>query len=61
MRGFLLQAEAFAHEALEAGFVEEVVGEFFVGEHGGSGAGGGGGCDGGQRGGSGGVEECGGG
>ena len=30
----LLQAEAFGHEALEAGFVEEVVGEFFVGEHG---------------------------
>ena len=30
----LLQAEAFGHEALEAGFVEEVIGEFFVGEHG---------------------------
>lgn len=30
----LLEAEAFGHEALKAGFVEEVVGEFFVGEHG---------------------------
>ena len=30
----LLQAEAFGHEALEAGFIEEVVGKFFVGEHG---------------------------
>jgi len=30
----LLQAEAFGHEALEAGFVEKVIGEFFVGEHG---------------------------
>ena len=34
----LLQAEAFAHQALEAGFVEQVVGEFFVGEHGEGGA-----------------------
>lgn len=34
----LLQSEAFAHEALEAGFVEQVVGEFFVGEHGEGGA-----------------------
>jgi hypothetical protein len=34
----LLQAKAFAHEALEAGFVEEVVGEFLVGEHGEGGA-----------------------
>ena len=33
-----MQAEAFAHEALEAGFVEEIVGEFFVGEHGEGGA-----------------------
>ena len=34
----LLQPEALAHQALEAGFVEQVVGEFFVGEHGESGA-----------------------
>jgi len=34
----LLQAEALAHEALQAGFVEKVVGEFFVGEHGEGGA-----------------------
>jgi hypothetical protein len=33
-RNFLLQAVAFPHEALEAGFVEEIVGQFFVGEHG---------------------------
>jgi len=31
---FLLQAETFVHQALEARFVEDVVGEFFVGEHG---------------------------
>ena len=34
----LLQAEAFAHQALQAGFVEQVVGKFFVGEHGEGGA-----------------------
>ena len=34
----LLQSEAFAHQALEAGFIEQVVGEFFVGEHGEGGA-----------------------
>ena len=33
-----MQAEAFAHEALQAGFVEEIVGEFFVGKHGEGGA-----------------------
>ncbi len=33
-----MQAEAFAQEALQAGFVEKVVGEFFVGEHGKGGA-----------------------
>jgi hypothetical protein len=33
-----LQAEAFAYQALEAGFVEQVVGKFFVGEHGEGGA-----------------------
>ena len=32
--GFLLQAEAFGHESLQARLVEEVVGKFFVGEHG---------------------------
>lgn len=30
--------EAFGHQALEAGFVEKIVGEFFVGEHSKSGA-----------------------
>ena len=34
----LLQAEAFAHEALQAGFVKEIVGEFFVRKHGEGGA-----------------------
>lgn len=34
----LLQVETFPHEPLQAGFVEDVVGEFFVGEHGESGA-----------------------
>jgi len=34
----LLQPEAFLHQPLQAGFVEEVVGEFFVGEHGEGGA-----------------------
>jgi hypothetical protein len=34
----LLQAEALAHDALQAGFVEEIEGEFLVGEHGESGA-----------------------
>ncbi len=29
-----MQAEAFTHEALQAGFVEKIVGEFFVREHG---------------------------
>jgi len=38
LRSRLLQAEAFGHEALEAGFVEKVVGEFLVGEHGEGGA-----------------------
>jgi hypothetical protein len=38
LRSRLLQAEAFGHDALEAGFVEEIVGEFFVGEHGEGGA-----------------------
>ena len=38
MTVLLLKPEAFAHEALEAGFVEQVVGEFFVGEHGEGGA-----------------------
>jgi len=33
-----LQPESFLHQALQAGFVEEVVGEFFVGEHGEGGA-----------------------
>ncbi len=37
-RNRLLQAEAFAHQALQAGFVEKIVGEFFVGEHGEGGA-----------------------
>jgi len=37
-RRCLLQAEAFAHQALEAGFVEQIVGEFLVGEHGEGGA-----------------------
>ena len=31
---FLLQAEAFVHQTLETRFVEDVVGEFFVGKHG---------------------------
>jgi|HubBroStandDraft_6_1064221.scaffolds.fasta_scaffold10356_6 hypothetical protein len=30
---YLLQTEAFGHQTLEARFVENVVGEFFVGEH----------------------------
>jgi hypothetical protein len=34
----LLQAEALGHQALQAGFIEQVVGEFFVGEHGEGGA-----------------------
>ncbi len=38
MTSLLLQAKAFAHQALEAGFIEQVVGEFFVGEHGKGGA-----------------------
>jgi len=38
MSQLLLQAEAFSHQALETGFVEEIVGEFFVGEHGEGGA-----------------------
>jgi len=38
MTGSLLEAEAFGHEALEAGFVEKVVGQFFIREHGEGGA-----------------------
>ena len=34
----LLQPKPFLHQPLQAGFVEEVVGEFFVGEHGEGGA-----------------------
>lgn len=34
----LLQVKPFPHEPLQAGFVEDVVGEFFVGKHGESGA-----------------------
>jgi hypothetical protein len=34
----LLQAKTFAHQALQAGFVEEIVGELLVGEHGEGGA-----------------------
>jgi hypothetical protein len=34
----LLEPEAFLHEALQAGLIQQVVGEFFVGEHGESGA-----------------------
>jgi hypothetical protein len=30
----LLQAVSFLHHSLYAGFVEKVVGQFFVGEHG---------------------------
>ena len=33
-RDFLLQAETFVHQALEARFIKNVVGEFFVGKHG---------------------------
>jgi hypothetical protein len=36
--GTLLQAEALAHQALQAGFVEEVVGQLFVRKHGEGGA-----------------------
>ncbi len=31
---FLLQAKTFVHQSLEARFVENVVGKFFVGKHG---------------------------
>jgi hypothetical protein len=34
----LLQPEAFLHQPLQAGFVEQIEGEFFVGEHGEGGA-----------------------
>lgn len=34
----LLQVKAFPHESLQAGFVQDVVGEFLVGEHGQGGA-----------------------
>jgi hypothetical protein len=34
----LLQPESFLHEPLQAGFVEQIEGEFFVGEHGEGGA-----------------------
>jgi hypothetical protein len=30
----LLQPEPFLHQPLQAGLVQEIVGEFFVGEHG---------------------------
>jgi hypothetical protein len=35
---FLLQAEAFSHQPLQAWFVEQIVGQFFVGKHGEGGA-----------------------